>query len=46
MMGSRPRMSLPAMSMAVLRQLADPSSGMWEACGYQHPCRSQAACRG
>jgi hypothetical protein len=27
--------SLPSQSMAILRQLADPSSGMWQACGYQ-----------
>jgi choline dehydrogenase-like flavoprotein len=28
-------MNRPAESMAVLGQLADPSSGLWEACGYQ-----------
>jgi choline dehydrogenase-like flavoprotein len=28
-------MSWPAETMAVLRQLADPSSGIWESCGYQ-----------
>lgn len=27
--------NLPAESMAVLGQFADPSSGIWEACGYQ-----------
>jgi choline dehydrogenase-like flavoprotein len=27
--------NLPAASMAVLSRLADPSSGIWEACGYQ-----------
>src|ERR1700761_3666014 len=28
-------MELPPESMAVLARLADPSSGLWEACGYQ-----------